>query len=221
MINDIKPDEVWLLGDIMDAEEIKRFEGDPNNPKFTEEIGSAGTFLDDLQRVSPKSRKVWMDGNHEYRLTKWLWAMPMFARERLVIGRLLSMEKRKIEYHPYEDGAIYVTDTFIAEHGDKTSKHSSYTARAMTDARGISGISGHTHRLGAFHRNDYGGGVEWYENGCLRDLHPDWIMSKPNWQHGFHVGYFKGNEYHITPYKIKSGSVLHNGSIFSAKEWKP
>ena len=207
-----KPDAVYLIGDILDAEELGKYDGDPENPDFESEITTGRAFLETLRDLCKQANITWLDGNHEYRLDRHNWQLPRHARRRLTIPNLLGLGDLGIRYRSYEKGAVYHTKHFVVEHGDRVSKHSSYTAKNMLEARGISGISGHTHRLGVCHRRDYSGHHEWYENGCLRDLDPSWTKSRPNWQQGFHVGLFRGQKsFQMEQLKIKDGDLFYGG----------
>lgn len=210
-----KPDYVYLIGDILDTNELKKYDKNPDDPGFDVEIEKGNAFLDDLQARTKSPKMVWLDGNHEERLNAFKWKLPKFARTMLTIPFVMGLKKRKIRYCPYlngKGGVMHRKGMFV-EHGDRHCKHSSYTAKNMFEDRKVSGISGHTHRLGSFYCTSLAGNQEWYENGCLRNLSPSWLPGTPNWQQGFHVAHFLGNDFFMSRVQIKSGKLMYDGSL--------
>ena len=62
-------------------------------------------------------------------------------------------------------------------------------AKAELKKAGVSGVSGHTHRLGTYRAVGYGA-TQWTEQGCMCLLEPDYIVGPPNWTQGIAVGEF-------------------------------
>ena len=75
-------------------------------------------------------------------------------------------------------------------------------------AAGISGISGHTHRLAPYKKSGYTPRV-WWEQGCLCRLDPDYIIGKPNWEQGVMVGEFstKTDSFVLHPVPFLDGKL--------------
>lgn len=153
---------------------------------------------------------------HEHRLQRYLWQHPEIASLRaLELPELLRTEKLGIEYIEY--GKPVFHHEFLVEHGNIARKHSAYTAAGMLQDRQISGISGHTHRLGSHYKTDGNGRVKvWFENGCLCDLEPEYIYGVPNFQHGFSIGWFTAddNRFTVEQVPIIKGRLFYKGRIW-------
>jgi predicted phosphodiesterase len=213
------PDTIFLIGDFQDFYSVSRFDIDPERiQSLQHELDVGRGILKRLRRAAPDARIVYLSGNHEHRLTKFLWAHPKISGLRnLQLPSLLGLEELEIEYHTYHEQLNWYG--LLVEHGDRASKKSAYTAAAMMDARGVSGITGHTHRLGAHFRSDNAGNKVWYENGCLCRLDAEYVIGKPNWQHGFSVGFGLSGRtrFIVEQVPILSGRLFYNGQLWEAK----
>ena len=70
-----KPDWLILNGDFQDFWEVSRFDLTPRTGKeFREEIAMGRRILRPLRRMLPKARITWIEGNHEFRLRKYVIA---------------------------------------------------------------------------------------------------------------------------------------------------
>ena len=215
----LKPSSVYLLGDICDFYRLSRWDKDPKRIEtLQDELDQTVHFLDQVRNIVGASCKVYyLEGNHERRLTKFLWQQPgnpIASLRCLELPRLLEFEKLGIHY--FEEDADLDLGGFLVEHGHhgKMSSHSGGTAQKLLDSRQYSGISGHIHRLGVHWRTIKRGTFQWLENGCLCDLNPDY-MRNANWQQGFTVGYRSKSsiglrlmQVPILDYKIFFGDTL-------------
>jgi predicted phosphodiesterase len=210
-----KPQWVFILGDLVDFYQLSKFDKDPVRMDcLQDDLDSAKSELERLRTANPKAKIVLFEGNHESRLRKWLWNNPEVSSLRaLTIHELLSLSKYNIQWV----GALetYTYHDFALEHGDIVRKHSGYTARGMMEKRGVSGISGHTHRMGTHYLTNMGGDFVWVENGCLCDRHPSYVRD-PNWQNGFSVGFFKKSDprFTINQVCIPDGLCVYSGREF-------
>jgi len=67
------PDEIVLLGDYADFYPVSRHAKDPSVAHaLTDEIKSVNEGLDQLDKLWPKAKKVYLEGNHEWRLERYL-----------------------------------------------------------------------------------------------------------------------------------------------------
>ena len=185
------PMRIYLLGDIIDFYAVSRFDKDPTRiTGLQDEIDQTIAILSQIVQDAPGSTIVYLEGNHEVRLQKYLWKHPEISSlNALNIKNLLGLDELGIKYIPQTTTHVY--HKFVIEHGDVARKYSGYTARAQLEKRGMSGISGHTHRLGMHYHTNMGGNYVWVENGCMCDLNPGYVIGLPDWMDGFSVGYFK------------------------------
>jgi hypothetical protein len=212
-----QPHYLYLIGDIVDFYAVSRYDKDPDRILgLQDELDEAMGLLDRYRTaVGPETKIIFREGNHEHRLTKYLRNQPEIAKLRtLRLPALLEFKNWNIHYSPYSRHLDH--RGFLVEHGDIVRKHSGYTARGMLERRGVSGITGHTHRLGAHYATDHGGIKMWFENGCLCSLKPEYMLGTPNWQHGFSVAHaLKGdNRLHVSQVPIMKDRVFYNDHIF-------
>ena len=219
-LEDFKPDTVVINGDLLDCWELSRFDKDPRRGiKFKEEIQKGEEFFAKLRETLPKAHIVYIFGNHEFRLQHYIIknAAALIYFNEISIEDFMHLKEYGVEvvnsglkesYYKY--GNLYIS------HFNKVSKHAGYTAKTLVDDKGVSVMQAHTHRFGLSirrHLNDeYLGG---WENGCMCDLSPSYILS-PNWCHGFSVVYkekkddrFQVVQIPIIKYKFFFGAKLY------------
>lgn len=140
-----RPHTVYLIGDIADFYQVSSYDKDPKRLlKLQDDLDQCYAILQRIQQsAGPKAKFILREGNHEFRMTRYLWTHPQIASLRgLQLPELLNLAELKIEHVPY-NGRLLIDDSFLVEHGDVVRKDSAATAKAMLDRRGVSGISGH------------------------------------------------------------------------------
>src|SRR3972149_635261 len=200
-IEDLRPDGVILNGDVVDMYSISDFDKNPLTPATVAvEIRRARVLMSWLAtRVS--GERIWLGGNHEDRLRKWVWKnpsllskFPLKVRENIVteldIPSIFGITDYGFTWAPY--GAHHMLGKLMVTHGNMVSKHSGLTARAHFDKYGTSILIGHTHRLGVYYKRDSRGVHGAWENGCLCKMTPEYAQY-PNWQQGFSVVHVSAN----------------------------
>lgn len=197
VIRDVKPHVVVHIGDLVDCWQISRFDKDPaRSDSLQQNIDAARTHLHEIAQLAPKATRVWLEGNHENRLTRAIWKMDGAQRElaRLRVFQqamtwpvLMDTAGMGWEFIGERDQSKrQILPKIITKHGTIVRKFSGYTARAEWEKYGASGISGHTHRLGMFFHRDHNGTARWMESGCTCLLDPPY-GSDFDWQQGFVV----------------------------------
>lgn len=204
----------WLQPDIIVIDEwndfyaISRFSKDPERiSSLQDEIDEGVALRKTIRRICPDSRIIEVESNHMKRLRKYLWsnAKELASLRSLNIPALFDLPNTGIEYTDH-----FAYRGFMFKHGDIVRKHSGYSARAEFDREGMSGASGHTHRLSQYYNTLRGGKYVWMECGCMCNLRPEWYDGIPNWQHGMGLVRFKGKSKHFTatPLPIIDGEVI-------------
>jgi hypothetical protein len=195
-----KPDWLILNGDLMDFWEISRFDLTPRTGKaFIEEIKIGKGILKSFRHILPRARITWIEGNHEFRLRKYLirQAKELYGLPGLSVPDLFGLKKLGIDYVPCHPLASKFTDNFIkvgslyVGHWDKISVHGGYAAKGLVETKGVSLLQAHTHRFGAHARTTVDGRVLLgIENFCMCRREASYV-TRPNWQLGFSVIYLK------------------------------
>lgn len=73
VLSDLRPSEVVILGDYADFYCVSSHKKDPRVFNLlTEEVEDVHVGLDELDKILPDAQKVYIEGNHEYRLERYL-----------------------------------------------------------------------------------------------------------------------------------------------------
>lgn len=189
-----KPDKIIINGDLMDFWEISSFDKVPRSEKsFKEEVKLARLFFIRLRETAPQARIIFILGNHEFRLKKYLLtvAPEFYDLEELTIRHLFRLRESDVEFVDCKDGASRFVDTYTKDQGfyvghyNLSRTSSGATCKALVEKYGVNIIQGHCHRGGVYYKRLITGqiltGIEGY---CLCNLKPNY-MSSPNWESGF------------------------------------
>jgi predicted phosphodiesterase len=211
----LQPDKLFILGDFVDMYSISKFSRNPERVLNLEwEFEQGREVLDRIDRAIPKAEKIFIGGNHEDRLRKFLWNNPVL-NGCIKLEEKLGLTDYGYTYHEY--GHNYTYQTLIYTHGYKVNKYSAYTAKNLLDDIGMSVISGHTHRLGTHYKTNHSGALIGIENGCLciNDLSFDWFQREiPDWQHGFSVVKFIEDRFNINQVCIPKHKFIIYGKQY-------
>lgn len=226
IIADVRPSVIACHGDLLDCYSISRFAKNPQKRiSIGEEIELATAHLARISALAPRARRLFFQGNHEERLARTiaqaaekpalleLMRLPTVARA-LSWPELLQLDALGWEFH---EKKYVLFDKLVLKHGSKVSKWSAYTARAEWEKYAKSGISGHTHRRGAFEHSDYNGVHGWWEHGCLCDTDPDYVED-PDWQQGFLVVSWSDDRrnFGVEEVRIHDGCAVFRGKLYNA-----
>lgn len=203
---DLQPHAIVHLGDLVDCWQISDYDRDPSRvDDLRDNIQQARDFLADVHKVAPKAELTLLEGNHEDRLRRAIWRATGPMREVVKLPefktavswpKLFKLEQLGwSRFVPIaQQSHANVLPKIITKHGTAVRKWSSYTAKEEQLKYGMSGVSGHTHRLGAFYHRDYNGRSVWIECGCICSLNPAMeYCDDPDWQQGVVVLRWSGD----------------------------
>jgi hypothetical protein len=220
--SDFRPDVFVVGGDLIDFYPLSAFDRDPKRRlSLRDELEQAHAYLQDIGLALPRGcRKVFLAGNHEDRLRRYLWrnAPELADLEELDLASLLHLPRMGYEYIPYDDpvGAVGAPGLdlygILIMHGQFVRKHSGATARAHFERFMCNGVCGHSHRQGSYFHRAWGGESGWWEAGCLCKLEPPY-MSSPDWQAGWLAGYIHDEPDNPAPRFELQTAVVHNKKL--------
>lgn len=189
-------DYLILGGDICDFHMISRWDKDPFGMPLHEEIDYARTAIEDfVGRFSVTKRKVYIQGNHEERLQKYLHSCaPEISKLRgMTVQEQLGLESLGVEYIDnkklkHETKKYFSIGKLHILHG-----HEQGICPSVNPARRYLSISGANIMVGHVHKKDEDG-FKTIENksigawvvGAACDLYPDY-RPQNNWKGGFAV----------------------------------
>jgi hypothetical protein len=173
-----------------------------------------------ISDASPNSEKIFIRGNHEARIEKWLWSQPHLENyDGFGLGSLL-----KLKDHGFRPNAVEEIEFC---QGALTFKHGTYiggsfagaAARQELQRAGTSGCSGHTHRAAKYIFRDKAGLRMWIESGHLALNPQHYSPCVQNWCHAVTVGEIEadgnGFDLDVIPFRLSYKARLH-GKEFGA-----
>lgn len=158
LVKDIRPDLIVLVGDNADFCEFGKYVVTASYQRTTQATIDRLTVLcAELRDAAPDARIVWLAGNHEERLPRFIQqnAAAAFGLRRgnipdawpvLSVPYLCRFDDYGIEYLPgYPASHFWINDNLKVIHGDKVASGGS-TAHKYLGTEKVSVIYGHIHR---------------------------------------------------------------------------
>lgn len=247
MIADLQPELVVCVGDNLDLPEMGKYVTYPAYAQTTQaSIDRATMFCAQMRNAAPHAKIVWLAGNHEERMPKYLVqnAAAAYGLRKgnapeswpvLSIPYLCRMDEFGVEYKPgYPAADFWINKKLKIIHGDRV-KSSGSTAHVYLNNEKVSVIYGHIHRIEtAFKtREDYEGPktVMAASPGCLAridgaipstkggvDLDGRPLTRHENWQQGMGVVTYEDSGDHKFSYEV---ATIYNGwTMFRGKEYR-
>ena len=180
------PDTIVLGGDIIDFHSISRFQKNPKERDLVHEIERTRMFLSAVRKKFPKARIIYKLGNHELRLSHYLWnkAEEFAGLGELELPNLLHFTKYGVEFVPDDKVVKLGKLNFVHGHETGISICSVYPARSLLLCSNVNSIAGHCHRPSSCVKRTLNGQlIKTYTVGCLCNLRPDYRLYN-DWVNG-------------------------------------
>lgn len=213
-----KPDRLTFLGDLDDMKAPSRFaDGTPDEWKdrlLVTTRTDTYDFLVDIRKMLPEAEIDYFEGNHEARLTSYIAKNAPALDGLVTVPKILDLDNLGINWYPYMDVPTKLEAGYHVYHGSTVRGESGASAKGEAEKFGVSGFSGHTHRLSNYHKTYLDREIEWYECGHLMDLKKAEYDQHFNWQSGFVYAHVSGN--HVWPVEapIRANKVFVDGRLF-------
>ena len=234
IVADEKPDEIVLLGDMLDLPEWSdRFYRSPEFYFTTQPaLLELGWWIGRLREAAPKAKVTYIEGNHEYRLNRAVGSSliaayglrpvdTMDGPPSLSIAKLLSLDSIHVDYRgPYPEGDYWLNNKVRITHGEGGGGMGA-TYKAAQKAQ-ETWIIGHMHRQEIYSRTLFRSEVpEVIQVVCpgtlarLDGAVPSYNY-REDWQQGVLVVDYewRGDDYQLTPVLIREGSAFHGGKSY-------
>jgi predicted phosphodiesterase len=176
---------IILNGDIIDFHAISRFQKDPKERDLRNEIERTREFIYSLRKKFPRAEIIYKDGNHEARLTAYLWskAEEFSDLPELSLQSLLHFKQNKIVFSAKDE--VIKNGKLSVIHGHEAGSICTvYPARALFLTSLTNTIAGHCHRQSSFVKRTLTGEIyKTFTTGCMCSLksdyatHNDWVNS--------------------------------------------
>lgn len=210
LAKDDKVDAIFLNGDVLDFFGLSFHEKNPKNrPRISEELESAREFLKGLRKHFPNIPIYWVDGNHEYRLERYLAikAPELLDTSEFQIASLLRMAEYGVTYLGFRTKCYF--GKLLVEHGDRLKGTGGVNpARTARLKYKRSVLVNHFHKLSVDSGKQYDGDVmTCWSNGCLCELEPEYMEVN---EHGHGVTHIRmdRDNYRVRQYQIINGKVF-------------
>jgi len=213
-VEDQKPDRVVLIGDVLDMYSVSKFEKDPSRAfRLQDEFDQANAFLQHLRTAAGDVPITLIEGNHEKRLSSYLKRHPeLHGLRDLSIPSQLGLKDLKIDY---------VTELFhkkfLFTHGRRFGM---YASRWELADNGVSGMAGHTHRVGTFSKTERGVVKAWYHIGHMCDPKTAGeYRPNPDWQQGIGIVDFekRGGRFYAQAIPIVKNKFIFGNTLYTPK----
>lgn len=179
-------DMVILGGDIVDFEPVSRFAKDPKKKiDLLPQLKTARTELRRLYDALDGTPIVYMEGNHEYRMERYLHdkAPELAGMEELAVPNLLKLADLGIQWQAR--GTALSLGKLNVLHGDEIKVSGLTPARSLYHKVSGNMLIGHHHKFDRHIQRLFGSTIQGvWVNGCLSSLNPDWLLF-PQWHQGF------------------------------------
>jgi predicted phosphodiesterase len=168
LVEDMKPDQVVMLGDNLDFAEFGKYLTAPTFKQLTQATIDRATLLcAQIRNAAPNATITWIAGNHEARLARYIQtnAEAAFGLTRgklmdelrenwpvLSVPNLCRMDEFGVNYlSGYPESFLALNENLIIRHGDRVTSNGSTTTKYLNDAH-KSVIYGHIHRVEVAYR---------------------------------------------------------------------
>lgn len=188
---DLQPQVVVLLGDIMDCYAVSSHDKDANRATpaaFKEELQYTRRKLQEIRDRLPNTRIIYKEGNHETRLSRYITknAATLSNLGCVTLPELLDLASLNIEWIGNDDRLRIGKLWHI--HGNEVAGGGQSPARLKYLRMQCNFIFGHLHTRDKFRPRAYDGQQHGaYANPCLCDLEPEYAHHTHNWSHGFTI----------------------------------
>lgn len=213
-----KPNHVIIQGDFADFYDVSSHSKDPKRRFILEEeLNSVKTALDQVKALGAKNN-VFVSGNHEDRLKRYLESAAPELHSLISIPKILELKEKGFQYVPYKEH--YKIGKLNVTHDTGTAGR--YAHYKSLDAFQHNVVIGHTHRLGyAVEGNASGERHVTAMFGWLGDINEVDYMHKikatREWSLGFGIGYLdpKTGVVYVVPVPIVNYTCLVEGKVVS------
>lgn len=218
MARDFKPDAILVCGDFGDFYGVSSHSKDPTRATQLEyEVADINLGLDDLRGLGARTN-VFIAGNHEDRLERYIKDKAPALFDTLTIPSLFNLRGKGWKYVPYKHSYKY--HRVNVTHDTGTAGQDAHL-KALADFQG-NVVIGHTHRVAyAVKGNAQGKPHVAAMFGWLGDVNQvDYmhrIKAKRDWALGFGVGYtnLDTGAVYLQPVPIVNYTCVVAGKLYS------
>lgn len=187
--------------------------------RLKDEIHKCIEKLKELRELFPDAEINFVEGNHEFRMVRYICKKCPELYELFTLPELLQFDQLGIKHIPFGKTQLHrVLDT------DLYMRHQPYNAgkncaSGTAHAKGISLMFGHTHRKQSYtYQRADGVEVTCISGGWLGDRNAPVFdyMDSDNWAQSFNFVFSHGKgAWHIHEIDIKNHKAVYNGYVYT------
>ncbi len=210
------------IGDFMNFKQLsKHSEFDKlslEGARIRKDADAANAFLDELQEIIPPENPSFIiEGNHDYRIKRYIKENPLLADLGLSVPELLKLDIRGITWVPnWSEGKVLTIGNATFVHGSIIRKHH---AAGMMDKFQTNIFYGHTHDIQQFSQTTAGESKIRVAQalGNLQDPEDYWEQYNGNrWQLAFaDFTFFAKGGFSYTVHQIHDYKTVIAGEVFT------
>jgi predicted phosphodiesterase len=213
-------DVLILGGDFVEMASVAEHGGHADESEYLADIEDGNALLDEVREaVGRDSRIVYLEGNHETRLARYVEhnAAPLVGAVSLPVA--LRLAERGITWVTEREQPWAIGNLRVMHGHQDLARPPLYHAAKVANLRGKQGtvtVYGHTHRAQTISRigeeNAAAVGL-----GCLRALGPGWEHGRASgWEHGFGVAYVdeRTGRADVYPVAVRHGTIVWDGRLY-------
>ena len=214
-IKHFQPEILVTLGDFADCFSVSKHDKSPERKILLhKEIDAVRDHLEQLEWLEIK-RKIYVAGNHEYRLERYITQKAPELFGLVDIPTLLKLHENGWEYVEYKNHICIGNLAVSHDYGS-----AGQTAhRTAAQRLGVPVVIGHTHRAASITRKGFHGKHSqsamfgWLGDASKIDyMHQ--AMARTNWSLGFGIGYLlKSGEMVLHQIPIVGGRAILEGEV--------
>jgi predicted phosphodiesterase len=210
----LRPTHVVIMGDFADCAALSQHERTTTGGEsFEDEITAVNEALDKLGTVAGDADVTYVEGNHEFRLPRYIANVaPAINLTSLQPQNLYRVLERGWRWVPYQQACRIGPVTFTH---DLERAGANAIRQALSDLR-RSVVIGHLHRLGVWHEGDADGRHLFAACfGWLGDVdqltYRHRLRARREWRHGFGVIWVDGDRVSPQAIPIVDGMAIVDG----------
>jgi hypothetical protein len=235
LCDDLQPDTIVMLGDMVDAGELSLKFPSPPEIKFTlqKTIDDLAITLAQLRYNCPNTDIKFIEGNHELRLEKAIMNNFISAHGLtqanadpgtypvMSFPYLLNLEKLGIDYiGTYPDGEVWLNEHLVCVHGDLVRSGGGNTSKAYLKKYNASVVCGHIHRQEQICETTWVRGKPVKRVAaspgtmCKLDGSVPSVNKRMDWQQGLMVVHYNEDEFYMDMIAINDGRTYYQGVLY-------
>lgn len=222
LTKDLRPSIVVLAGDFLELHSVSTH-GDFNRDMLNEDFAHGKQAIDAIKTASPRAQIVYLEGNHETRLPRYLASKAPGLMGTLDVPTGLGLKERDVLWipelkQPWSKGCLDVLHGHQMP-GKAGPRHHAMKMTELYGATGRTVVYGHTHKPQMFTAPALHGIKTAVGLGCLRTLQPGWLHgANAGWSHGFAVAELSGSgRVAVYPVPVVDGYIYWQGKTYDGR----